>query len=170
MQEAKISISLSSFPAGPRVAVRGLALLAIVLALAACGHTKTVPLPEMDMVATTNWWVTTPEVQLDRYTSMDIQVTFKNDSGTTVEFTGAPPADDIQIWSNPSVGSPDATFAVFPSGTYLVGETFEWNISLDLSSLPSGETSIAIRPYASPLGTVGPTSFTLVDATIALVE
>lgn len=154
-----------------RISLVAASLAAIFLALAACSR----PAPaQPEFEATDGWWVTTPQTRLNGYSTVQVEVTFRNITAITVDFLGDTgtnqPSDDIQIWTAPNVEVPPATFDDFPVGSYDPEETMHWVFTLDLSGLSDTENQIAIRPRSQNLGTMGPTQVELVDMTLTWVR
>lgn len=154
-------------------ALASVALAACLLVLAACGPTSE-PVNEPKLVTASAWWETLPATQLNLYSYVELEATFRNVTGGELEFwgetTGHQPADDIQIWTAPGIVDPPVTFNEFPQGRYAPDATITWNLTIHLSTLNDAENQIAIRPVSVSQGTLAPTQLQLANATVDWVK
>lgn len=157
------------------IRVPALICLGTVLLLAACAKPAPTPTPELTLEDAAAWWETTPVVTLNEYSSLRMQMTFKNTSGVTLRFLGSThpdgPAGELQFWTTPGLANPAAVLAAFPEGEYAPDTTFGWDVTFDLTGLPDTDDGFGIRPIESNLvGTVFPGQAELVDATGTLTK
>lgn len=151
-----------------------LVLAGLGLVLGACAKPTPLPPPELNLEALSNWWQTTPAVELSDYASLRMEMSFKNTSGATMTFLGDAhadgPAGELQFWTSPGVAEPSASFTAFPQGDYAPDEVFGWDVTFDLTTLADTDVAIAFRPMDTVLGTIGPDDAELVDASGTLVR
>jgi hypothetical protein len=154
-----------------RTGFGAVAAAALLLTLAACGRP---PAPDPQLVTVGFWWETSPETQLNRYSQVQIEVTFKSLSAMQITFLGDTgtnqPEDEIQIWSAPNVGSIPVAFDEFPMGDYATGAEMTWKMTFDLSALANTENKVAIRPAPAAAGTLTPTALEMTAATLIWVR
>jgi hypothetical protein len=110
------------------------------------------------MTAATNWFVTSPDVDLSMFSSAHILVTYTSDVADDCVFNSSP---QFQLWSDPDVYDFPAEGAVTinaePTGTVSPGNTFSYDLTLDLTNLPANQVHIAMRPNEDNLfGNLGP--------------
>lgn len=151
-----------------------LAVLASLVLLGACSAPSAPKVPaSLSLTTLPGWWATTPGVALSDYSEMRVQFAMKNNTGGTVTFEGdgggANPADELQLWSTPTVGT-DFTLRMddFPQGNYADGATMEWDLTIELGAAAGAAEGFAVRPDVSPVGTAGPEDFELVSSEITL--
>ena len=125
--------------------------------VASCGGDSTKP--SYEMLALTSWFVTSPNTNLDQYTSADIRVTFSNDHSTNVMTFNSSP--QFQLWSDPDVydfvAAGDVTINTEPAGVVAPGATYSYDLTVDLRNVPADQMHIALRPVDNNLfGTIGP--------------
>ncbi|MDZ7706381.1 MAG: hypothetical protein U5J97_00550 [Trueperaceae bacterium] len=146
-----------------------LAVAAAVLLLAGCGASTPVQDsgPELELVANGSgqWYVTSPDADLTAFDALRIVVVLENGTGADTTFVGD---EEPQIWTTPSVVDPPVTFQVVPSGTFPAGALFAYDLTVDLSGLPPGETGLAFRPYSFTNGTMSPSKAVLVAASVTV--
>lgn len=150
-----------------------LASTALLIALTACTTGPTGPTgPQFEPV--THWWETTPSVQVNEYSSIEIELTFRNLTDANVEFLGDTginnPADELQVWTTPDAADPPVAFDEFPVGEYAPNASMTWRLSIDLSRLGNAAQGIAIRPVSQSHGTMGPTRLELTESTVTWVR
>lgn len=147
------------------------ALAALLLALAACSKPATTG-PQLEEVAA--WWETSPETRLNLYSSVEIEMAFRNLKGATVTFDGdtgtGQPEDELQIWTAPNLANPPVTFVDFPVGDYAPDSIFTWKLTIDLSALAATETKLGIRPDSASNGTLLPGDAELTEAKLTWVR
>jgi hypothetical protein len=108
-----------------------------------------------------NWFVTSPDVDLSQFSSVELSVTFTNDTGN-LTFDSSP---HFQLWSDPDVfgfiAEGDVTINSEPSGVISPGNAFSYDLTVDLSNIPADQMHIAIRPRSDTNGTLGPSKISL---------
>ena len=80
------------------------------------------------------------------------------------------PEQTLQLWGIPVSGElyvPTYTFNSAPSGAVDVDATFEYDLSVDLSTAPSEITGVAFRPVDRTFGTMPPKIGVVKDATFS---
>lgn len=155
--------------------MRPIKLLPVVLLFVAwgCGDddSNTVNDPEpttYEVSAATSWFVTSPDVDLSQFSSAQVIVTFTSDVAGDLLFNSSP---QFQLWSHPDVYDfvleGDVTINVEPSGTVTPGNTFSYDLTVDLADVPDGQTHIAIRPVDNMnFGTLGPSRISVFSSEV----
>ena len=130
----------------------------VALGLGACGDGEGPAATTYIIQPATLWFTTAPDVDLSPYSSAVIHVTFSNDHASDSFLFDAPP--QFQIWSVPGghdfMGAAEVTANVEPSGTVAPGGMFSYELTVDLTGMPSGQRAIAFRPKDTNFGTIGP--------------
>ncbi|MBN1138299.1 MAG: tandem-95 repeat protein [Anaerolineae bacterium] len=103
------------------------------------------------------WYLTDPALPAG-LAEIRLQAVFRNDDpwGRALQFG---PGETFQLWSVPGViAPPDLPVVVDqePSGTVAHGANFGYDLIIDLSALPAGETALAFRPVNGTSGTMPP--------------
>lgn len=154
-----------------RTSFGAVAAAALLLTLAACGRPQA---PDPQLVTVGFWWETSPETQLNRYSQVQIEVTFKSLRATPITFLGDTgtnqPEDEIQIWAAPGPDAIPVTFAEFPMGDYATGAEMTWKMTLDLSGLAGTKNQVGIRPAPSAAGSLTPDQLEMTAATLTWVR
>lgn len=95
-------------------------------------------------VETTNWYEMEPQTQLSALGQIQFQITLENSHPTfDMELDG-----DFQLWTVPSVIERPTLPVVInsvPIGTFAPGETFTYDLTVDVSGLPDTEVAMAFR-------------------------
>lgn len=158
----------------PANAVRSLVTSVLAIAgaavlLAGCGASTPAQesRPELELVANGSgqWYVTSPDADLASFDTVRIVVVLENGTGADTTFAGD---EDPQIWTTPGADDPPVTFQVEPSGTFPAGALFAYDLTVDVSGLPAGETGLAFRPYSLTNGTMSPSQAVLVAASVTV--
>jgi len=152
--------------------------ISIILILAASGYFIWLWLGDesQDVVATTNWFVTSPDIELNGVKNAHIVITFQSNVADDLTFNDSP---TFQLWS----GSDDKTFDFVeknevtinqePSGLVSPGNTFSYDLAVKLNDVDSDEWEghIAIRPRDDNLyGTLGPNKVSVVGSEVTFTD
>jgi hypothetical protein len=160
-----IQISLSGATAIKESTVKRtlLFVFSLILLAVGCGDDSTSPTTNntptnYEMTATTSWFITSPDVDLSKFSSAHIVVSFTSNTSDDCLFNSSP---QFQLWSNPDTYDFLAEGAVTinsePSGTVSPGNIFSYDLTLDLTNLPPNQDHIAMRPNEDNLyGNLGP--------------
>lgn len=112
------------------------------------------------------WYLTTPAFSC--VAGVHLVATFRNadPEGRSLDFTGA----SAQIWSVPSVIEPPVVVGSAPAGVIGHGDTFSYDLMIDVSGFPVGDDVLVFRPRSLTSGTMQPSSAPLVSATVECDE
>ncbi len=143
-----------------RVIVMALAVLMILAS--GCGSDSpsgvqnTTP-TTYELSAGPGWFVTSPDVDLSKFSSVSIVVTFKSNAATDFTFSTSP---QFQLWTHPDVYDltqpGTVTINDEPSGQASPGSTFMYDLTVDLTNIPPNQVHIALRPTEdTTYGTLG---------------
>jgi hypothetical protein len=112
------------------------------------------------------WYESDPPFSGENTIHMVVDI--RNDYEGPLEFSGTG-SGIVQLWSVPGATDliPLTTFNAVPSGTVPAGETFTYDLTIDVSGLPPSEQRIAFRPVSVNQGTITPRRVTLTSATFA---
>lgn len=161
-------VPANASPPDARSVARRVSAVAVAgLLLVGCGAGTPAPEPQLELVANGSgqWYVTSPDADLASFDAVRIVVVLENGTGADTTFTGD---EDPQIWSTPSEVDAPVTFQVEPAGTFAPGALFAYDLTVDVSGLPSGMTGLAFRPYSPANGTMRPSEAVLVAASVTV--
>jgi len=158
-----------------RVIVMALAVLMILAS--GCGSDSpsgvqnTTP-TSYEVSAAADWFVTSPDIDLSKYATAKIAVTFESDVTDFMNFSSPP---QIQLWSEPDnynfVQAGAVTINDQPSGQASPGSTFMYDLAIDLSNVPPNQLHIAIRPTENTIyGTLGPSEISVTSSTVTFLD
>ena len=150
-----------------------LAVFILFLLAVGCGNDSTSPTmnttpTSYKITATTNWFVTSPDVDLSKFSSAHIVVTYTSNVPDDCVFNSSP---QFQLWSDPDVYDFPSEGAVTinsePASTVSPGDTFSYDLTLDLTNLPPGQDHIGMRPKENNLyGNLGPPRSTVFSSDV----
>lgn len=137
----------------------------LVHAVVLPAHAQMSPAECPDQLAALSFWYETePDVALSGHDSVRLQLTLSNATASNMSFS-ATASDTFQLWSVPSVIDPPVTINSAPSGIVPPGDTFSYDLEVDVSALPASETRLAFRPVDNDLfGTMAPSTAPLESA------
>ncbi len=116
-----------------------------------------------NFVAQPSWYNSTAGT-LDDYSSIQVSVTFVNNTGVTLNFgSGITPQAWVSVSGFP-LYTPSASYSVLPSGNVAPGGTFSYTGVLGLTGVPAGASVLSFRPSSNTLGTMNPSQAGLVSA------
>lgn len=132
-------------------------------------------LPVVSVEALSNWWSTTPTVNLSDFGSIRLHFTLKNNTTETLEFVGdtggSDPVDELQLWFSPDASvDPVVSMAAFPKGSYPVGSEMTWDLTVELGAAAGPNTNISFRADVSPIGTGGPDRLELTFQEVSVIR
>ena len=124
-----------------------------------------------EVSAAANWFVTSPDIDLSKYATAKIAVTFESNVTDLMNFSKPP---QIQLWSEPDnydfVQAGAVTINDQPSGVASPGSMFWYDLTIDLSNVPPNQVHIAIRPTENSIyGTLGPSKISVTSSTVTFL-
>lgn len=130
------------------------------------------------LITDVGWWETQPPTDLSEYSQMRLRFTFENTADFDMTFLGDEEPDgleaELQVWTRPDLyETPTVHFDAYPKGTFAPGESFSWELTVELNELTTPQTSIAIRPAQKERGSGLPAYrgwLTLVASELTLIK
>jgi hypothetical protein len=117
----------------------------------------------------TNYWYETDPALPKGLDEIRLQAVFRNSDPFERDLQFSP-GDTYQLWSVPGVISPPDLPVVVnqePTGMVAYGDTFSYDLSIDVGALPPTETAIAIRPVSLTSGTMSPAEAPVVQVSFS---
>ena len=128
-----------------------------------------------DVVAATNSFVTSPDIELNGVKNAHIDVTFRSNVENELAFNDSP---TFQLWSGSGSDSynfvqrDDVTINQEPSGPVSQGNTFSYDLMVKLNDVNSDQWDghIVIRPLDNRHGTLGPDKVAVVSSEVTFTD